>query len=51
MFQINGDKPDFISKKKGNFTFLKTLYINHSIVNLTKPAKNMPGLYFTSKSK
>lgn len=24
MFQINGDKPDFIAKKKGNFTFLKT---------------------------
>lgn len=25
MFQINRDKPDFIAKKKGNFTFLKTL--------------------------
>lgn len=31
MFQINGDKPDFIAKKKGNFTFLKTLYIIHCV--------------------
>jgi len=31
MFQINGDKPDFIAKKKGNFTFLKILYINHCV--------------------